>query len=166
MRGRVIGIDLGERRIGVSVSDSGGVLASPHSVIARSGDTGADHKAIADLVSELTAAAVVVGLPLSMSGAHGRAAQAAEAEATALEAELAVPVFLHDERLTTVEAAHRRRLSLGGGEPASSGPGRERSPRPRRRRQQSGAKDGPGGIDALAATVLLQSWLDQQPAEP
>ncbi len=106
----MIGIDLGERRIGVSVSDPRRVLASPHSVITRSGEPGRDHRAIGALVSEFDAGLVVVGLPLLLSGRKGPAAEAAAAEALALEMELDVPVLLHDERLTTIEADRRRRL--------------------------------------------------------
>jgi len=64
---RVVGIDLGKRRIGVSVSDSQRVLATPYSVITRSGDTSADRRAIAALVSEFGAGLVVVGLPLTLA---------------------------------------------------------------------------------------------------
>ena len=85
---RVVGIDLGERRIGVSVSDSQRVLATPHSVIARSGDLGADHRAIAAVVSEFGAGLVVVGLPLSLAGDRGPAASAAAAEAAVLGSKL------------------------------------------------------------------------------
>ena len=107
---RVVGIDLGERRIGVSVSDSQRVLATPHSVITRGREPSADRRAIAALVSELGAGLVVVGLPLTLAGDRGPAASAAVAEVSALETELDVPVVLHDERLTTVEADRRRRL--------------------------------------------------------
>jgi len=157
----VIGIDLGERRIGVAVSDSRRVLASPHSVIVRSGDVQADHRAIAALVSEFDAGLVVVGLPLSLSGRQGPAAQAAAAEACVLEEELEVNVVLHDERLTTVEADRLRRL---GSDPIGVfGRDQRRSPaRSARPRPSSGSRMG---IDALAATVLLQSWLDLKRAE-
>lgn len=158
---RVIGIDLGERRIGVSVSDSKRVLASPHSVILRSGDADADHRAIAALVSEFDAGLVVVGLPLSLSGRQGPAAQAAEEEASVLEKALEVPVLLHDERFTTVEAERLRRL--GSAPVGSSGREGRRSVT----RSTHGYSTSPSrmAIDALAATVLLQSWLDSKRAE-
>jgi putative Holliday junction resolvase len=161
---RVIGIDLGQSRIGMSLSDSRRVLASPHSVIARSGEQGADHRAIAALVSELGAGLVVVGLPLSLSGHSGPAARAAMAEAAALQSELDVPVVLHDERLTTVEAARRRRLPSDPGRGRAGERGRPRG-RQGRRSQAGAAGDDRVGIDAVAATVLLQSWLDQQRGE-
>jgi putative Holliday junction resolvase len=157
---RVVGIDLGERRIGVSVSDSSRTLATPHSVITRSGDRAADRRAIAALVTEVGAGLVVVGLPLTLSGARGPAATEAEQEAAQIAAELSVPVVLHDERLTTVEAARRRSLSA----PTRSTGG----DRPRSLSRRSGTGGGPArrtGIDAVAATVLLQSWLEQNRGE-
>ncbi|MDQ1373417.1 MAG: putative pre6S rRNA nuclease [Actinomycetota bacterium] len=137
---RVIGIDLGERRIGVAVSDGTGTLASPHGVIERSRDRAADHGAIAALVAELDAERVVVGLPLSLSGAAGPAARAALAEAAALASVLAVPVETFDERLTTVAAAQSLRA---GGVKA------------RKQRKR---------IDEMAASVMLQNWLEQRRA--
>lgn len=156
---RVVGIDLGERRIGVSVSDSHRVLATPHSVIRRSGDLSADHRVIAALVSELAAGLVVVGLPLNMAGDRGPAASAAAAEASMLATELEVPVLLHDERLTTVEADRRRRLAQDAG--GDVGGKRAR----RQARPTAAFRASRVGIDAVAATVLLQSWLDQKRGE-
>jgi putative Holliday junction resolvase len=160
-RTRVVGIDLGQRRIGVSVSDSQRVLATPHAVIARSGDLDADHRAIAAVVAEFGAGLVVVGLPLSLAGDRGPAAAAAAAEAAALGTQLRVPVVLHDERLTTVEAERRRRLPA---EPGRARAGeRARAPaRPlRQKRPDAASRARRAGIDAVAATVLLQSWLEE-----
>ncbi|MFP5318954.1 MAG: Holliday junction resolvase RuvX [Acidimicrobiia bacterium] len=133
---RAVGIDLGERRIGVAVSDSGGVLAVPHSTVSRSGDETEDHAALARIVEETGAERVVIGLPLSLDGSRGPAARKVLAEATAIEAAVGVPVELYDERFTTVSAAR----SLAGSGLSS---------RARRR-----------VVDEAAATVLLQSWLD------
>ena len=133
---RVVGIDLGTRRIGVAVSDATGTLASPYSVIERGRERTEDHRAIAAVVAEVEAERVVVGLPLSLSGAVGPAAQAAQAEADELAAALSVPVETFDERLTTVtadRALKARKLKA----PA--------------RRQV---------VDQVAATVMLQHWLD------
>jgi putative Holliday junction resolvase len=154
----VVGIDLGKRRIGVSVSDSQRVLATPYSVITRSGDTSADRRAIAALVSEFGAGLVVVGLPLTLAGDRGPAASAAVAEASALETELDVPVVLHDERLTTVEAHRRRRLPPN---PVGAGGGERARSQARQARPSTAWRARRVGIDAVAATVLLQSWLDQ-----
>ena len=138
--GKVIALDLGEKRIGVAVCDPEGLLASPYSTIERSGDREAEHRSVRETVEELGAVRVVVGLPLRLSGERGPAAQAAEAEVEKLRAVLAVPVELLDERLTTVTAS--RSLQTAG---MSS------------RRQRRG-----GRIDQEAAAVLLQSWLDRR----
>jgi putative holliday junction resolvase len=139
---RVVGIDLGQRRIGVAVSDGGGRVAVPHGTVERSGDADRDRAALAAVVEELGADTVVVGLPLSLDGGTGPAAQAAEAEAAALAEVVGVPVELVDERLTTV-SAHR---SLAGA-----------GVRTRERRRV---------VDQVAAAVLLQSWLDGHRNEP
>ncbi len=136
MGARALGIDLGERRIGVAVSDAEGRVASPITVIERSGSRNRDHQRISELVAEYEAGVVVVGLPLSLDGSAGPAAQAAEQEVGELEAALAVPVFTHDERFTTAIA--ERALAESG----LSG---------KARRQR---------VDMVAASVILQGWLD------
>jgi len=133
---RVLALDLGSKRIGVAVSDAGGTLASPRTVLLRSGDVARDHHRIAAMVDEEEARAVLVGLPLSLDGSDGAAATAARAEAAALAAVLAVPVVLHDERLTTV-TAHRLLAARG------------LDSRARRK-----------VVDQAAAAVMLQAWLD------
>lgn len=132
----MVGIDLGSRRIGVAVSDATGTLASPHSVVDRSGDLAADHRRLAAIVAEVGAGRVVVGMPLSLDGTAGAAARAASEEADALAAVVGVPVETYDERLTTVSA--QQALRAGG----------------TRARSQRAV------IDKAAAAVLLQSWLD------
>ena len=133
---RALGIDLGTRRVGLALSDSGGLLATPLEVLQRSGTEARDHAAIAAVVAELDVEVVVVGLPLSLDGSTGVAAQAAQAEADRLAKALGVPVETHDERLTTVSAERHLRAGQVKG---------------RRRRQV---------VDMVAAAVLLQSWLD------
>ena len=133
---KVMGIDLGTRRVGLAVSDPDARIAVPHGTIVRSGDREADRARIAELVVEEGADLVVVGLPLSLDGTAGPAAAAARAEAEALASALPVPVELHDERLTTVIAS--RALTAAG----------------HRSRAQRAL------VDAEAAAVLLQSWLD------
>ena len=140
-RCRAVGIDLGTRRIGVAVSDRGGVLASPHEVVARTGDPEADRRRLASLVAELEAERVVVGLPLSLDGSVGPAARAALEEAEALGRLLPVPVETFDERLTTVTADRALSGNKGGS-------------RARRR-----------VIDKAAAAVMLQAWLDCREAQ-
>jgi len=139
---RVVALDLGSRRVGVAVSDAGGIMAMPYSVIQRSGDVRVDRAQVARIVAEVEAELVLVGLPLSLDGSVGPAAAAALEEAEALREVVGVPVELHDERLTSVTA--NRALSEAG----VTG---------RRRRQARQA----GAVDQVAAAVLLQSWLDK-----
>jgi putative Holliday junction resolvase len=129
----VLGLDLGTRRIGAAVSDRTGTLASPLKVLERSGDPARDRGEIVRLVREEDVERVVVGMPTSLSGEPGPAAQAAMAETVALSAELEVPVVAWDERFTTVIAG---------------------------RSMQGTAKKKKSTIDAAAAAVMLQSWLD------
>ncbi|MFM8793371.1 MAG: Holliday junction resolvase RuvX [Acidimicrobiales bacterium] len=133
---RVLGIDLGAKRIGVAVSDSSGTVATPLVVITRSRSRRTDHEAIASLVREEEAVAVVIGLPWNMDGTRGPAARAAALEADVLGTVVGVPVHLHDERLTTVTA--ERVLREGGVR----------------------GKDRRSVVDKVAAAVLLQGWLD------
>lgn len=137
---RALGIDLGSKRIGVAVSDRSGTIATPLTVIQRSGSTKLDHQRIASLVAEEEAEVVVVGLPFNMNGTLGPAARAAIAEAKALSTVVEVPVETHDERRTTVTAdAALMELKM----------------RAQARRRI---------IDKVAAAVMLQSWLDGRAA--
>ncbi|MFN8232750.1 MAG: Holliday junction resolvase RuvX [Actinomycetota bacterium] len=132
--GRVIGLDLGEARIGVAISDDERRLAVPLGNV-RTGAP-ADLKAVAALVRDNAATAVVVGHPRSMSGGSGAAALKAERFAQALASGLDVPVALQDERLSTVEAERALRAAGVGG------------------------RAGRRVVDRTAATVILQAWLD------
>jgi putative Holliday junction resolvase len=133
---RVVGLDLGGRRIGVAVSDASGRVATPHSVLERGGDTTRDHAVIAAVIADLGAERVVVGLPLSLDGTVGPAASAVRDEIELLAGVLPVPVEAHDERLTTVTA--ERALTA----------------------QRVRAREKRRVIDKVAAAVILQSWLD------
>lgn len=133
---RALGLDLGSKRIGVAVGDRTGTIASPLSVLQRSGSTRRDHEAIARLVAEEEAEIVVVGLPLNMNGSSGPAADAAVAEAAAMATVVGVPVVTFDERRTTV-TADRAMM--------------EANMRAQARRRI---------VDKIAAAVMLQNWLD------
>lgn len=133
---RAVALDLGTSRIGVALSDGGGTVATPYETIARSGDRPRDHRRIAALVDETGAGTVVVGLPLSLDGTVGPAARAILDEVGELRTALPVDVVTWDERLSTVEA--ERSIRVMG---VKKG---------RRRRV----------VDQVAATVILQSWLD------
>jgi putative holliday junction resolvase len=134
---RVLGVDLGSRRIGLAASDASRVLASPVRVLARAADVNADHEAILAEARELDADRIVVGLPLSLDGSKGPAAKSVLAEVEALRA-LARPsgveVDTYDERFTTVTAEQGLRDAKVG-------------------RSKRRAK-----IDSAAATVILQAW--------
>ena len=139
---RVLGIDLGTKRIGVALSDSDGRMATPYDVVLRSGDRRRDHRRIGELASEAEAEAIVVGLPLSLDGSDGPAAKRARQEAKELERAIGLPVELWDERLTTV-SAHRDLAAL------------DLDPATRQR-----------VVDKVAASVMLQAWLDHRRNDP
>jgi putative Holliday junction resolvase len=137
---RVVGIDLGERRIGVAVSDASGTLARPLRTIAR-GTSDADaveqlHAMIAQLAAEDEVGSVVVGLPARLDGSPSPQTLRINALVGLLAARLAVPVFTQDERLSSREAEER--LSIG-----------EKDWRKRKAK-----------LDAAAAAVILQDYLD------
>ena len=135
---RALGLDLGTKRIGVAVSDSEGLLATPIEVIFRQKDARQDYLAVVELVKEWEVNVVVVGMPYSLDGQEGPMAQKTLEEVKSLSDILSVPVVTYDERLTTVTA--------------------ERS----LREQGVSSKEGRKVIDQLAAAVLLQAWLDKQ----
>jgi putative holliday junction resolvase len=136
--GRVLGVDLGSKRIGIAVSDAGQRLATGFTMLARTGDVAATRQALARLVDDEEVVAVVVGMPRSLDGSFGPAARQALEEVAQLRGVLNVPVETQDERLTTVAAAGA--LRAGG-------------VRGRARR---------GVIDQVAAAVMLQTWLDRR----
>ena len=129
-------MDLGGRRIGVAVSDADGRMASPVEVVERSGSPAQDHRRLADLASEWEAEVLVVGLPLSLDGSTGPAAAAVLAEVEDLRRATGLRVETIDERFTTVEAS--RQLRSAGVD----------------------TRSGRKVVDMVAASVLLQAWLD------
>jgi putative holliday junction resolvase len=134
---RALGIDVGEVRIGVAISDELGAIASPLAMIPRGEG---DIEAIARLVEENRAGAVVVGMPTGMSGREGPQAALTRAFAERLSEALGpdAPVRYWDERLTSAIADRTMR---------------ERGTKRGDRKQQR---------DAIAASVILQGWLDNQ----
>ena len=136
--GRVLGLDAGERRVGVALSDELRLLASPVSVLDR-------RKGLAPVLDHLSALArregvvhAIVGLPLNADGSHGKQAERATHFARVAERVLGVPVTMWDERLSTREAEAIIR---------------EQGRNTRRARQA-------GQVDAVAAAVILQDYLD------
>jgi len=135
--GRVMALDVGGRRIGVALSDSTRVLASPLTTL-RAEPRARAIGQIAKLVADCEVDTLVVGLPLTLGGEIGPQAQLVQAFADELRAQLAVPIHLFDERLTTV-AAERMMQALGI--------------KPERRKER---------IDEVAASIILQDFLEAQ----
>ena len=137
-RGRRLGVDVGSVRIGVAVSDPDGILATPVETVRRD-RTDRHLRRLSQLVAELEAVEVVVGLPRTLADRTGPAAEDAVGLAEELARRVApTPVRLADERLTTVTA--QRSLREAGV-------------------QARGQKTM---IDQAAAVGILQSWLDQR----
>ena len=137
---RIVGLDLGERRIGVAVSDASGTLARPLKAIQRGTSDPEAVDLIHAIVEELTVEdevdSVVVGLPTRLDGSSSPQTLRAAAMVTLLSARLTVPVVTQDERLSSREAEER--LSV-----------REKDWRKRKAK-----------LDAAAAAVILQDYLD------
>lgn len=131
---RILAVDWGARRIGLAVSDPLGILASPLPTLEIRGEAEAVAR-VADTIREVGAQAVVVGLPLTLKGERGEAAEAAERFAARLREVCEVQVSLYDERLTSALA--QRRLQEAGNK----------------------VKGRKGRVDAGAAVALLESWL-------
>jgi putative Holliday junction resolvase len=137
---RYLALDVGERRIGVALSDDTATLATGLDTVQRGG--GREVQAVADLVREHEPAEIVVGLPLNMDGTPGPQVAKVESFVEALKRRVAVPIVFRDERLTTVEAHEILRKSGVGW--------RER-----------GAL-----LDKVSAVVILQEYLDQRKSAP
>lgn|SRR5690606_20720098 len=141
---RVLALDLGERRIGLAVSDETASIAFPAGHLERKG-LRQDLAALVALVRERGITSAVVGLPMHMDGRQGPEAERARMFANAFAEAAGIPVALLDERWTSVAA--ERSLREGG----------RRSPRRRRATR--------GTVDAVAATLLLQTWLERRRQE-
>ena len=132
-----MGLDVGDKRIGVALSDPEGVLTSELTTILRKGEE-ADLEAILNLVRQHGAERIVVGLPLSMDGSIGQQAEKVLAFSRLLARHAHIPVDNWDERLSTV-AANRAMVEAGV----------KRAKKKERR-------------DSLAAAIMLQTYLDRQ----
>jgi len=131
----VLGLDYGERRIGVAISDPQGLTARPLTVIARESRE-KDLERLRHLAEQFRATVIVIGLPLNMDGTESQGARRARRFANAIRHSLGLEVELWDERLTTFEAEQQM---LEAGLP------------PERRKKLR---------DAVAAAVILQDYLD------
>lgn len=134
MRGRVLGVDFGHKRVGLAISDELGIAAHPLVVIPRRGASAR----IAQLVEERGVTEIVVGLPTTLSGREGESAQAARQLGSEIEAATGLRVEWVDERFTT-STAERAMLAAGVR---------------RRSRRES--------LDKVAATIILQAFLDRR----
>jgi len=137
---RVLGVDFGERRVGVAVSDQTGMIAGSRCIIPRHSNQQVAQD-LAALVQEVDAGAVVLGMPLDSEGQEGYQARRVRRFAAILEELLEVPLILWDESLSTVDA--KRALRESGA----------------RKKRRSGP------VDDVAAAILLQSYLDRRESE-
>jgi putative Holliday junction resolvase len=133
---RSLGLDIGDRRVGVASSDPEGILASPLTIIERTDDSKA-LAAIIDIIDKQGAGRVIVGLPRSLDGTLGGQAEKVRDFAQRLAERIKVPLEYRDERLTTVMARRLKRASGG-----RKGRGKTR-------------------YDAQAAALVLQGYLDE-----
>lgn len=136
---RYLGVDFGERHIGLAIGDDDPRIVVPVDAVTRSSDAQA-IAALLVVAGREEVAGIVIGDPLRLDGTAGDAAQRARAFASKLEAATRIPVLLHDEALTSHEAASRLR--------AAGAP-------PRRLRS---------AVHSVAAQVLLEDWLDRRRA--
>jgi putative Holliday junction resolvase len=134
---KYICLDIGDKRVGVACGDSEVRIATPRQVIAR-GSIEQDAHALAKIARDYDAEQLIVGLPRNMDGTQGAQADAVIAYAEKIARALNLPTTLWDERLSTVEAT--------------------------RRTHETGArgKKSRRGLDAIAAAVILQDFLDSQ----
>ena len=143
-RGRRLGIDVGDVRVGVAMSDPDGLLATPVETVTRDtgrrGPDGSDIDRLVELAEELEVVEIVIGLPLMLDGTPGTSARKAGDVAFRLRRRLGegVAIRMADERMTTVMAQSRLHQA-----------GRD-------------VKGGRAVIDQAAAVEILQSWLDQR----
>ena len=134
---RSLGLDIGDKRIGVALSDPGGILASPLTIVERSDDRQA-LEAIINIINQHQVKQIVIGLPLSMDGSIGKQAEKVEAFTQKLCEQTEVSVEFRDERLTTVSA---KRLMQAA----------------RTKKTKRKIRD-----DAVAAALILQGYLDEE----
>jgi len=130
---RILGIDHGDVRIGIAMSDETAFLASPLTTV-RNGKGAVDE--IVALIEEHGVEKIIIGLPLNMDGSAGSAVEKVRKFAAKLSKKISVPIVESDERLTTVTAHHNlREAGLDG-------------------------KQRKGVVDMAAAQIILQDWLD------
>jgi putative Holliday junction resolvase len=140
---RLLGIDVGERRIGVAVSE--GTIAVPLTIIEHK-NRATDISRVIEIAEREGVAAIVVGLPVSLSGEEHEQARLTRRFGEQLAEQARMPVIFHDERYSTADARH----AVESMQPAKI----ERRARQSRKR--------PAHVDDRAAAVILQSYIDAQ----
>lgn len=138
--GRVLGLDYGARRIGIAISDPSGTIAQPLPTIRRRRGKRPPYAVITETVQEWEVQKIVIGLPLEMSGDEGAPAEEVRGFGEALQRRAGVPVEYWDERLSSVRAQRElAHLDL-----------------------RAAARREKERVDAVAATLILQSYLNAQ----
>ena len=135
---RVLGIDLGERRVGVAVSDPTGSIAQPPPTLRRRTGKRMPLSTLQNLAEQYEVQEIVMGLPLAPSGGDTEWTRTVRETASKLKERSGLPVHLVDERFTS-KAAERAVRHIG---------------LPKKKREEKGR------VDAAAAVLILQSWLD------
>jgi putative holliday junction resolvase len=140
--GRCAGIDFGDRRIGVALSDPSGIMAFPHETLEYAGKMGVGLSAVVEALAEFELEFVIVGMPYNMDGTKGRQAERTASFIGELRQRLPEGISVEgwDERLTSVQAG---KVLTGAGVKA---------------------KEQKGKLDKIAAALILQAWLDHRQA--
>lgn len=134
----IVAVDFGRKRIGLAISDPSGTSAYPLGTVARR-SMALDLAEIQRLLADRQVAKIVVGLPLSMDGSEGPIARSARAFAARLGEHLQLPVDFQDERLSSFEAGERMK-------------------------SQASAKRRKANLDSIAASVILEGWIEAHQA--
>lgn len=153
---RILALDVGEARIGVAVSDASSILASPYTTLHVPRDESRLWAEIQRAIDETGAERVVVGLPISLDGYIHAQGERILAFVDRLKQHITLSVSLYDERLSTVEARRLVSERDQGEYVDERGKRRRRQGSPARSRQRHKGQE----IDALAAAVILQDYLD------
>jgi putative Holliday junction resolvase len=134
---RILALDIGDKRIGVALSDTTQTLASPFTIIERTDDDSTTQE-ILKMVADREVSCVIVGLPRSLDGSIGYQAQKVQSFTQELKERLNIPIEYRDERFTTVAAVQKKK---------------EASTKKLKRKTR---------FDAMAAAIILQEYLDEK----
>ena len=135
---KVVGLDIGNKRIGIAVSDSAGRVAVPSRTFFRAGDLERDIRRLAEVILEYEPVAVIAGVPVSLSGEIGPQAVVVLSELKILSERIGLEIRTQDERLTTKAATAALRAA------------------------GKTSKQQRSIVDAISAAIILQDWLDSE----